>query len=165
MMPLESTEVKALLERHSFFDQPVVEHGSLPYNRDYRVVAEITGRRSPGAKVEILERYTLLFRGCVEIHYTTRVHDRELDDIFIDRNRWEAAGQPKGFVWGVNWADAYPGARYVEDSQRAAAWQGRLDRPVHEVLIETNTYDLTLVFAELSVTAEEVGAASSEGDD
>jgi hypothetical protein len=162
MMPVESTEVKALLEKYSFFDQPLVEHGFMAYNRDYRVVAEITGRRLPGGKVVIIKRYVLLFRGCVETHYTTNVHDRDLDDIFIDHRRWEAAGRPEGFVWGLNFADAYPGARLVEDSQRATAWRETLDRAVHEVVIETNIYDLALVFAELSVTTEDVGSVSQE---
>ncbi len=156
MTRVDSPEVKALLERYSFYDQPLIEHGFMPYNRDYRVVAEITGQRSPGAKVETLERYTLLFRGCVEVHYATHVHDRNLDDVFIDYGRWEAAGNPKGFVWGVNWADAYPGARYVDSSPRAAKWQATIGRAMHEIVIETNTYDLALVFAELSVTAEDV---------
>jgi hypothetical protein len=156
MTRVDSDEVKAILERYSFFDEPLVEHGFMPYNRDYRVVAEITGQRSAGAKVEIVERYTLLFRGCVEVHYATRVHDRDLDDVFIDYSRWVAAGEPEGFVWSVKGADAYPGARYVEASQRAAAWRETLDRPMHELVIETNIYELALVFAELSVTVEKV---------
>jgi len=153
---MDREEVKALLEEYRFFDQAVVEHGFLPYNRDYRVVAEISGQRSPGAKVEVLERYSLLFRGCVEIRYTSNVKTLDLDDVFIDHDRWERAGQPAGFVWGVNWADAYPGLRYVDASERVASWQQRLGRPMHEVLIETNTYDLVVVFAELSAAAEKL---------
>jgi hypothetical protein len=36
------------------------------------------------------------------------------DDLFIDYETCERAGNPEGFVWGVNWADAYPGLEYVD---------------------------------------------------
>jgi hypothetical protein len=156
---LDADKVKAVLKAHDFFDQAVIEHGFLRYNRDYRVVAEIAGPRSSGARIEILALYTLVFRGCVEVYYTSNLHNLDLDDVFIDYKRWEKAGQPNGFVWGVNYADAYPGARYVDASERAAAWERTLGRTMHEVLIETNTYNLALVFAELLGAAEKVPPA------
>lgn len=156
---MKADKVKAVLQAHDFFDQAVVEHGFLRYNRDYRVVAEIAGQRFPGANVEILARYTLVFRGCVEVYYRSNLQNLDLDDVYIDFQRWEKAGQPAGFVWGVNYADAYPGARYVDASERAASWQQALGRTMHEVMIETNTYNLALVFAELLGTTENVPPA------
>jgi hypothetical protein len=37
---------------------------------------------------------------------------RSWDDVFTDYEAWELAGAPDGYVWGVWWADAYPGMSY-----------------------------------------------------
>ena len=72
-------------------------------------------------------------------------------DVLTDYTAWEDAGHPDGYVWGVNWMAAYPGAKYVRDSAAAADWSARLGRPMHEVLIETNGHRIRLVFHDLSV--------------
>jgi hypothetical protein len=101
----------------------------------------------------LCETYRYLFRGCVEAHYRCGVVAHfSLDDTFIDYGSWQAAGEPKGFVWGVNWADAWPGWTYLGESERATEWACKLGVAMHEVLIETNTYTLALVFADLAVT-------------
>jgi len=153
---MEADQVKALLGQYNIFDQSIVEHGFTQYMRDYRVVAEIYGRRSANAEVSVLERYVMLFSGCVEVAYVMKVQ-LDLDDMFIDYKRYQAAGSPDGFVWAVNAAEAYPGPTYVDDSERAAVWKGKVHLPMHELSIETNVYELRLVFAELSVTVEALG--------
>ena len=60
-------------------------------------------------------------------------------------------GEPEGFVWGVNWADAYSGLAYVDESATAASWSDKLGFLMHEVVIETNTYTLALVFHDVAV--------------
>jgi hypothetical protein len=143
------TTVRELLKVWDFFDQAITGHGFTAYNRDYRLDVVFVG----ADKVEHPVEY--LFRGCVEAHYESRVVPPPsaafMDDRFIDFERWEAAGHPKGFVWGVNHADAYPGLTYVENSERAASWARSLSLPMHEVTIETNTYLLRLVFHDLRV--------------
>lgn len=150
--------VRQTLETYDFFDQPIVEHGFTHYNRDYRLVAEIYGadgaQGSKGSR--LYATYTFLFRGCVEaIYRSVVVNGFSVDDTFIDYDRWLAADTPCGFVWGVNHADAYPGLRYVEDSTRAEEWSTRLDLPMHEVTIQTNTYTLVLVFHDVTVSVTE----------
>lgn len=147
--------VRETLEQYDFFDQAIVEHGFTRSNRDYRLIAKIHGQPAAELPVQHLSTYTFLFRGCVEAHYASAVPPAgfSMDDIFIDYDRWQAAGHPHGFVWGVNWADAYPGLRYVEASPKAATWAERLSLAMHEVTIETNTYTLRLIFHDVTVTA------------
>jgi hypothetical protein len=94
-------------------------------------------------------------------HVETSVRDdvwqRSWDDAFADSSAWEAAGCPEGYVWGVNAAAGYPGARYLPESARAAAWSRRLGHPMHEVRIETNTWTIELVFHALRVQKVEHG--------
>jgi hypothetical protein len=154
----EPTTVQQMLDAYDFFDQAIVEHGFTPYNRDYRLVAEIYGTSlTPGnTGSELHATYTFTFRGCVEANYRCNViHGFSVNDIFIDYDRWIDGGEPDGFVWGVNFADAYPGLRYVDDSERATAWSERLGLSMHEVTIETNTYTLALVFHDITVDVTE----------
>ncbi len=58
---------------------------------------------------------------------------------------------PAGFMWGVKSAEAYPGWTYVADSERAAIWSKKMGLPMHEIVIETNVYKLSLVFHALVV--------------
>jgi hypothetical protein len=80
---MESDQVKALLGQYNIFDQSIVEHGFTQYMRDYRVVAEIYGRRSANAEVSVLERYVMLFSGCVEVVYVMKVQ-LDLNNVFMD---------------------------------------------------------------------------------
>lgn len=153
----QANNIHETLAQWDPFDMPVTRHGFTEYNRDYRVEVTFVG----ADRVE--HPVLFLFRGCVEAHYECRVAPGPafMDDAFIDYGRWEAAGCPDGFVWGVNWADGYPGWRYVEASPRAAAWAERLGLPMHEVEIETNTYLLSLVFHDLAVQPQGAGASAS----
>jgi hypothetical protein len=145
--------VRETLGECSFFDQAVVEHGFTVSNRDYRLVASICGQSAAGQPVQEICTYTYLFKLCVEAHYASNVLPSATlaDDVFVEYDRWKAAGEPDGFVWGVNWANAYPGLTYIESSERAATWTERLGLPMHEVAVETNVYTLTLVFHDVSV--------------
>jgi hypothetical protein len=64
-----------------------------------------------------------------------------------------------GYVWGVNWQLLYPGAKLVPNSPDAARWARELGIPFHELRIETNGHNLTLVFSDLSVTTVQPGFA------
>jgi hypothetical protein len=55
-------------------------------------------------------------------------------------------------VWGVCWAEIYPGLTYLEDSKAASDWSQRLGQPLHEIQIETNVYSLNLVFHDVIIT-------------
>ncbi len=129
-------------------DNAVLRHGFVDYNRDYQLTVEsVVGPMPPGL-------YSYLFRGCVEAIYESNVPAAgfSVNDVYIDHQAWEAAGCPAGFVWGVKWADAYPGWYEVNDSPRAARHASELGIDMHEIVVETDTYTLNLVFHDLVVT-------------
>lgn len=127
-----------------FFDSGILRHGFAAYMRDYEIVVQID-------KHQFLYRFT----HCPAENFTTVVNDRNWraswDDLFTKYPDWERSGAPKGFVWGVNWARAYPGAELVEDSSKAREWSERLGKQMYQVRIETNAYRLDLIFHDLRV--------------
>jgi hypothetical protein len=74
-----------------------------------------------------------------------------LAGVYTDYSTCERADGPEGYVWGVGYSLAYPGATYVENSAVAQEWAVRLGKPMREVLIETNGHNLRLIFHELNV--------------
>jgi hypothetical protein len=97
--------VKETLEHYDLFDNAILSHCFTNYLRDYRVVADLGfGGGPPGI-------FALLFRGFAEAEYKLRLaaDSFSIDDVFVDYDRWEVAGEPAGFVRGVKRADAYPG--------------------------------------------------------
>ena len=133
---------KALQE--PLFDSAIVRHGFAPFLRDYDVVAEVN-------KYQFLYR----FSHCTSVTVTTAVADsvwrESWPDIYTNYGAWVRAGNPDGYVWGVCYSLAYPGATYVENSAAAQEWAARLGKSMHEVLIETNGHNLRLIFHDLSV--------------
>lgn len=139
------------------FDQALVYHGFTDYMRDYELIAYCTADPRTGIAPSH-ERY--LFKLCVHATVETAVPEgiwaRSLDERLID---YDTGVDLDGYVWGVKWQVLYPGARVVPDSPRAGHWARALGVPFHEVRIETNGHNLTLVFSELVV--EPVGAGYS----
>ena len=140
-MPVEET-----LKTFDLFDNSILRHGFTTYMRDYQIVAEMFYGENWGV-------YTYLFRGCVEAHYESSLPEGAflMDDVLLDLERTQSEDAPAGFVWGVNSAEAYPGWTYVVGSERAAIWSKKTGLPMHEVMIETNVYKLSLVFNDLVV--------------
>ncbi len=87
-------------------DFAVLGHGLLPHGRDYAFMIEDCLGRDPG-------RHEIVFTHCVALEYETRVRDDvwpvSWADEFLDYQRWIAAGEPDGYVWGSEWSMAYPG--------------------------------------------------------
>lgn len=135
-----------LLARESFFDAAILKHGFTDYMRDYEIV--VSGRGEP--PLTDVHRYH--FVGCVEAAYESAIEPTVMAKSMDDRCVYAgpdhpATVEPDGFIWGVRWANAYPGLTYVEHGVRAAAWSARLGCAMHEVVLETNVYRLRLVFA------------------
>ena len=150
-----------------FVDSIIIAHGFATYSRDYDIViltvaalpAGVPIGDSTGTYVDARFRYR--FTHCPEAHLISALEDEwwsvSWDDLFTDYTEWEARGHPEGFVWGTKRADAYPGLSYVSDSTMAASWSERLHREMHELLIETNVFNLSLVCHGLRVYKEAVG--------
>lgn len=137
------------------FDQALVYHGFTDYLRDYELVVYCTADPSTGIAPSH-ERY--LFKLCVQAMVETAVPEefwaRSLDERLLDH---DASADLDGYVWGVKWQVLYPGARVVDASERAQHWTEALDLPFHEVRIETNGHNISLVFSELVVDTVEPG--------
>ncbi|MEZ5179019.1 MAG: hypothetical protein R2746_12320 [Acidimicrobiales bacterium] len=92
-----------------------------------------------------------LFTCCVQATATTawtpEIWRRSLDDRLIDYDR---SVDLDGYVWGVKWQRLYP--RHAWSQSRPQRRLGPKRRVAfHEVTIETNGHDLSLVFADLEV--------------
>jgi len=139
------------------FDQAVLYHGFVDYMRDYEVVVHATADPRSGIPPAHLR---LLFRHCVEARCVTTVNPgtwrESLDERLID---YETGVDLDGYVWGVKWHVLYPGARVVPESAAASRWAEAVGIPFHEVRIETNAHDLTLVFSDLQVEELALGYA------
>ena len=144
-MNLESTThpITTLLEWLPQLDFAVLSHQFLPYGRDYSITIQDCHGSNPG-------EHELIFTHCVRADYESRVGGATLrmswDDIFCDYQQWENTGQPDGFVWGVNWSDAYPGLKAVVPSLLADEWISQVGHPFYEMTLETNQFLLRLVF-------------------
>ncbi|MFI6744291.1 hypothetical protein ACIBI9_66520 [Nonomuraea sp. NPDC050451] len=93
-----------------------------------------------------------LFRHCVQAHCATTVPADtwrgSLDDRLIT---YETGAGLDGYLWGVNWQMLYPGATLITDSPTARHWATTIGIDFHEVRIQTNAHDLTLVFSDLGI--------------
>lgn len=127
-------------------DFAVLGHRFARHGRDYLVVVEDCLGSNPG-------QHEIVFTHCVRADCETRVRDevwpRSWSDDFTDYERWTSAKEPDGYVWGTNWADAYPGLRAVPDSVQAAEWSERLGKHMFEATLETDRFFLRLIFHSL----------------
>lgn len=164
--------IQKFLTGHPLFDQAIVEHGFTLHLRDYDLIVDRVASL-PKGELDVASdrhsyveaRYRYRFTHCVAATVETKLTDEtwrvSWDDHFTDLDAWKRAGEPEGFVFGVRWADAYPGGRLVHESALARDWSGRLGHQMHEAVIETNTYTLRLVFHDLRVTRIAVGDATT----
>jgi hypothetical protein len=148
-------EMRRKIEAGPMFDMSILEHHFTPYLRDYDIIVEsyAADPRGTGSYAEGLYRYR--FDHCPLVHVETAVSDESWkvswDDHFTDHDAWRAAGEPSGYVWGVNYSDAYPGPKYIHDSSLAAEWSRRLGKLMHEVVIETNGHNVRIIFHDVSI--------------
>ena len=150
-----ASDIREKLQEDLLFDSAIVEHHFTPYLRDYDVVIDVPAARPNGQGSYIEGRYRYRFTHCPIVQVTTAVRDdvwrESWADHFTDADAYEQAGTPDGYFWGVCYSDAYPGLTYVEGSPLAKEWSERFERPMHEVRIETNGHNLTIIFHDVSI--------------
>ncbi len=142
---MDARELQSLLDE--IFDQALVHHGFVDYMRDYELIVHCTADPATGV-APTFER--LLFTNCVSASVMTAlpadVGARSLDDRLID---YATGVDLDGYVWGVKWQALYPGARVIGQSALARRWSEAVGIEFHEVLVETNGHNLSLVFSGL----------------
>jgi len=125
------------------YDFAVLQHGWTRHGRDYVFRIEDCIGKDPG-------QHELTFTHVVTLEYETRVRDDvwrvSWDDVFTNYERWIAEGEPRGYVWGTKWSDAYPGIKAIRDSQRATNWSEKVKHPMYEVTLETDRFGIALIF-------------------
>ena len=152
---MDASQIQAAFD--DVFDQAVIFHGFADYMRDYDTFIYASADPRTGITPRHL-RYR--FRHCVQATATTTVSPeiwkRSLDERLIDH---EEGRELDGYLWGVKWQALYPGMKLVEGSAEAARWSRELGIPFHEVAIETNDHNISLVFSNLAVDIVETGYA------
>lgn len=134
-----------LLHDHQLplFDFGVIGHGLPAHGRDY--IFEIENDFEPARGT-----YLLTLTHVVAFDFETTVRDNTWQaswgDELIDYDRWQAEGEPGGYLFGVNWSLADKGFEAIDDDPDAAAWSKRLGRPMHAVSIETSQFKMRLIF-------------------
>ncbi|WP_256122586.1 hypothetical protein [Streptomyces sp. LUP47B] len=125
--------------------------------RDYEVIVYATADPRTGITPSY-RRY--LFRYCVEARCETSVPaetwGRSLDDRLIDH---ETGVDLDGYVWGVKCHCLYPGAKLLPESEATRRWSTAVGIDFHEVRVETNAHNLSLLFSDLQVSEVPVGYA------
>ncbi len=149
-----SLTVEALLERESITDAVILRHRFTDYMRDYEV---ILGARNGPPNTGI---YKDQFVGCAEavcltklvrtFHEPTSSFGLSLaDEVVFAGPDYPEKNDPKGFIWGVRFAEVISGWDYAENGKQAKFWSQAIGRKMHEVSVLTNAYRLELVFADI----------------
>ncbi|MGC2509807.1 MAG: hypothetical protein WA430_04535, partial [Acidobacteriaceae bacterium] len=118
----------------SKYDFGVLEHGFAAHGRDYRFLIQDSLCKDPAT-------YELIFTHVVDFKYETRVGEKiwvmSWGDEYTDFSRWEASGEPEGYVFGARWSLAYPGFSILPASPDAMRWSELLNRPMYSASLET----------------------------
>jgi hypothetical protein len=152
---VDTSEIQAAFD--DVFDQAIVFHGFADYMRDYEVFIYATADPRTGIRPKhLLYRFTHCVRATVTSALRPEIWRRSLDERLVD---YEQDCDLDAYVWGAKWQALYPGMKLVPDSAEAQYWSAELGLPFHEVIIDTNGHNLSLVFSDLTVQIVDVGYA------
>ena len=130
-------------------DCAILSHGYLPYNRDYYFFIEIDN------KDDLSGQYLITFSHSYDLRIKSilksSIIKQSLDDLFTDFRNWQNSGEPEGHVWGCNFLVAYPGFSRVFPSDIALKWTNDLGIEMNELLVETNIYNISLIYNEFKL--------------
>jgi hypothetical protein len=136
--------IKEKLDQHDLFDQAILRHGMLDNIRDYEIIGSICGQNYK-------EEVQFVFKGCIRADFKVIVKPEHysMDDRLLDLSRQNESDYPKAFIWGVNYAVTYPGLTLTENTDELIQLEKIYGRKFHKIFIETNAYELTLIFHDL----------------
>lgn len=130
------------------YDGAITSHGFDPFMRDYWIEVARWTDSDDGAP------YTYRFTHCVLVEVTSLLPAQTWMESWAtptDLAAWERSGSG-GFAWGVGWANIEDAA-LTPGSERAREWASQVGHDMHEVVIDTNVYRLTIIFHELVVSS------------
>jgi hypothetical protein len=121
-------------------DFAVLDHGFAARGRDYSIVIQDCLSSGSGP-------YRLIFSHVVIADYRTALwpntSPQAQGDDFLDWDDPEASG---GQGWGTSWSKAYPGLMPLPDDVDAIRWSEESGRRMHAVRLQTDRFELRLVF-------------------
>ena len=141
----EPPTVERRLREYDLFDGEIVAHGFLPYLRDYRLIIH----RPDDAPLRVFE---YVFVGCMEARYAVTLPPGaiSMDARLLDPEAGDAPGG--AYRWSVGSArSTQEGVTLSRTTERAAHWTARLGRPMFEIVIGTDVFELALVFHDLVI--------------
>lgn len=145
---MKREHVEAIMQEYDFFDGGLMLHAYRRYMRDYEFIVYLTGAHDQGI-------LSYVFRYCPEVHCQSSLlsWQENLDDRLTDYDSYSElyfkGVDLGGFVWGVG--GEIHGWRLPETSERALEWSEKLGIEFHEMVVETNTLKIRLVFSDLFV--------------
>ena len=125
-------------------DVAILTHGFVPYKRDYFFHIETMW------KDNFAGQYIILFKHCYWMTYETIANEETLkqswDDCFINFEDYLKNNEPEGYVWGTNWANAYPGFSVLQNSENATKWTKKLEKQMKELEVVSEIFKVNLIY-------------------
>jgi hypothetical protein len=125
------------VELHELYDISVLRHGFTRYNRDYDFLIDMQPLNKRISILRFKHVYRLKYKSALAIDVLKDSLDDGLIDFQVSKEH-----NLTGHVWGANYALAYPGFSVVGESQEAKELSEMLGVQMHEVLFETNVYEI-----------------------
>jgi hypothetical protein len=144
---MKTEELEDLMRAFNLFDGALLFHAYTRYMRDYELIVENhVGPAERGT-------YSYVFKYCVESDISTPLsgdlYRKSLDERLIT---YETGKDMEGYVWGANWSLLCPGWELIAHSKKASEWQQRIGIEFHEISIQSDAYNITLIFSDLLIT-------------
>lgn len=124
-------------------DFAVLNHGFVTHGRDYQIIIQDSISARPGTH---RLTFTHVVRADCQSALSAEGWSGSWDDVFLD---WELSKDMEGYIWGTNWSLAYPGITALIDDDEAAEWGRQIGRPMYAAMLETDRFNLRLIFHSL----------------
>ncbi len=137
--------VKEKLDEYDLFDNSITKHGNLENIRDYEIIGYLCGQA-----FDLEVRY--VFKGCIEVNFKNMVEPKSfsMDDRLLELDRQDEPDYPHAFIWDAG-TIVYPGWNLEENTDELNQLESLYKIKFHKIIIETNAYNLNLVFHDLEI--------------
>ena len=138
--------IKDDLEKYDLFDNSIVKIGLKEYQRDFELIAYLHDAEDKGY-------YSYLFKGCVEVNYKCILPEAafSMAEANINLKLYETDPEADGYFW-ISHADVYPGWQLIENDKDAMNYTKKHNYDFIKIQIETNVFQLDIIFNDLDIT-------------
>ena len=138
--------VEEKLNEYDLFDNSIIKHGNLENIRDYEIVGYLSGQ-----DFDLEVKY--IFKGCIESCFKNVVEPKyfSMDERLLKLSKQDEPDYPQpAFIWDAG-TIVYPGWKLEENTDELTRLESLYKIKFHKIVIETNAYNLSLVFHDLEV--------------